>query len=319
SERAVIVSAYDLILRDAATREHLEPDFVLRIGELPTSKPLRTWLTDLDCPQVVLDPRGVWREPTRVAERVIVADPAATVETASRMIEMPLTVPSWTSAWRIIELAAQSAADETLSDVPYPFEPAVYRDLLRNLKGGATIFVSSSMPVRDVETYAVPGRFDVRFLSNRGANGIDGVVSSALGAAVPYGCDRVILLTGDLTVLHDVGALSLIKRHGIDITIVCVDNDGGGIFSFLPVAGYQSHFEDKIATPSGVDLERVAKAFGLEYVTPAHPEQLLEAVEKPGFVHLQTNREQNKVEHDRVAKAVLRSVAAALAESGAAR
>ncbi|MBI4897519.1 MAG: 2-succinyl-5-enolpyruvyl-6-hydroxy-3-cyclohexene-1-carboxylic-acid synthase [Actinobacteria bacterium] len=313
AERASLVCAYDAILRNAAAREYLEPDYVLRLGELPTSKPLRSWLASLDCPQVAIDPRGVWHEATRVATELVQCDPnvfvRAGLDRSSRA-----TSDSWSEAWRALESAAQDSIDSALATERFPFEPAVYRSVLSGLRGGATIWVSSSMPVRDVEAYVSPARDDVRFLSNRGANGIDGVLSSALGAKAPWGCDHVILLTGDLALLYDINALAVAARHEIPITIVCVDNDGGGIFSFLPIAKHPGHFEDKIAAPSGVDLESVVKAFGAEYSAPENVEQLQSAAMRSGVVHLRTSRTDNKNGHDRVLSAVDEAIGVALAK-----
>lgn len=330
--RFPLVCAYDLILRDAVVREHLAPDFVLRIGETPTSKPLRAWLEGLSCPQVLIDPRRVWHDPTRVASKVVTDDPLAAFTEAneaganeaganeagaSEARPSSEVTASWTSAWDVLERATQSAVDSALSAEPFPFEPAVYRSLLAGLEAGATVWVSSSMPVRDVEAFAAPGRLDVRYLSNRGANGIDGVVSSALGAKAPYDCDRVILLTGDLALLYDAGALALAKQLDLELTIVCVDNDGGGIFSFLPIAAHEDHFEQRIAAPSGVNIKAVAEAYGWSYSAPTDAESLSAAVCAPGFVHLRTDRAENKAGHERVAAHVIDAVSAALTETGA--
>jgi 2-succinyl-5-enolpyruvyl-6-hydroxy-3-cyclohexene-1-carboxylate synthase len=284
---------------------------------MPTSKPLRNWLTETDCRQIVLDPRGGWQDPTRSASGVWVCDPLATFTAAAGRVESHTAAPSWTSAWTGLERAAQSAIDHALAEETFPFEPAVYRSLLGGLQGGATIFVSSSMPIRDVESYGPIGRDDVRYLSNRGANGIDGVISTALGVRAPYNCDRVIVLTGDLAFLYDASALAIAARHEIPLTIVCVDNDGGGIFSFLPVAEHEEHFEELIAAPSGVDVEAVAKAYGFAYSAPRSADELAAAAEQPGFVHVRTDRATNKAAHDRVAAHVLDSVGAALTETGA--
>lgn len=317
--RGPLVCAYDLILRDAVVREHLAPDFVLRVGETPTSKPLRSWLAGLSCPQVTMDPRGAWHEPTRQATHIVGDDPLAAFTAAMNGAAGSSVAPSWSSAWEVVERAAQSASDHALAAEPFPFEPAIYRSLLAGLDGGATIWVSSSMPIRDVEAFAPPGRIDVRYLSNRGANGIDGVVSSALGAKAPWGCDQVILLTGDLALLYDASALALAGRFDLDMTIVCVDNDGGGIFSFLPIAEHEQHFEHRIAAPAGVDVEAVVRAYGWSYTSPADADALRAAVARPGFVHLRTERAENKAAHDRVAGHVIEAVSAALADTGALR
>ncbi|MBJ7459123.1 MAG: 2-succinyl-5-enolpyruvyl-6-hydroxy-3-cyclohexene-1-carboxylic-acid synthase [Thermoleophilaceae bacterium] len=317
AEHTPIVAAYDLILRSQPVTHQLVPDLIIRVGELPTSKPLRNWLAAAECRQIVLDPRGAWLDPTRNASDVWVCDPLATFTAASGRVEGSTAAPSWTATWTGLERATQSAIDHALAVEPFPFEPAIYRSLLGGLERGATIFVSSSMPIRDVEAYGPIGRDDMRYLSNRGTNGIDGVISTALGVRAPYNCDRVIVLTGDLAFLYDASALAIAAKHEIPLTIVCVDNDGGGIFSFLPVAEHEAHFEDLIATPSGVDVEAVATAYGFGYAAPRNVDELRAAVEQPGFVHLKTDRAANKAGHDRVAGHVLESVAAALTETGA--
>ena len=318
SEHTPVIAAYDLILRSDVVKANLTPDLIVRIGATPTSKPLRAWLADCEAPQVVIDPRGIWLDPSRNATEIWKADPLATITAAAARVEGRTAALSWTGAWEKLETAAQSAADHALAQESFPFEPAVYRSLLASLDGGATIFVSSSMPIRDVETYGPIGRDDLRYLSNRGTNGIDGVLSTAIGTSAAYpGCDRVIVLTGDLALLYDASALGLLNRFDLPVTIVCVDNDGGGIFSFLPVAEHEEHFEELIATPHGLDIEKLAAAYGVAYTAPRDPESLTTAVQAPGLVHLKTDRAANMLAHDRVAAHVLESVSAALADTGA--
>lgn len=314
--RAPIIAAYDLILRSQPASSELVPDLIVCVGQTPTSKPLRQWLTGSDCRQIVLDPRGRSQDPSRRASDFWVCDPLASFAHAAETAAGRTAATSWTSAWERLELAAQSAIDHALADEPFPLEPTVYRSTLGALEGGATIFVSSSMPIRDVEAFAPIGRDDVRYLANRGTNGIDGVVSSALGVRAPFDCDRVILLTGDLAFLYDASALAIAQRHDLPLTIVCVDNSGGGIFSFLPLAAHEEHFEELIATPSGVDIEALVKAYGFDYSAPRDLEALREAIERPGFVHIKTERGANRAAHDRIVAHVLDSVEAELAASG---
>ncbi len=317
AEHSPVVAAYDLILRSQPVTHQLKPDLIIRVGATPTSKPLRAWLAESDCRQIVLDPRGANLDPSRSATEIWNCDPLATFTAASARTEGTTAARAWTRAWETIEKAAQSAIDHALTQEPFPFEPAVYRTLLSGLQSGASVFVSSSMPIRDVEAYGPIGRNDLRYLSNRGANGIDGIVSTALGVRAAYDCDRVILLTGDLAFLYDASALAIAKRHEIPLTVVCVDNSGGGIFSFLPLAAHEDHFEELVATPSGIDIEAVAKAYDFNYSAPHDSDALAAAVEQPGLVHLKTERAANKAGHDRVAAHVLESVAAALTETGA--
>lgn len=317
TEHSPVIAAYDLILRSEVVKSNLKPDLVVRIGATPTSKPLRAWLGELQADQILIDPRGIALDPSRNATQIWKADPLATVTAAAARVEGRTAAISWTGAWEKLETAAQSAIDHALAEESFPFEPAVYRNLVAGLDGGATVFVSSSMPIRDVEAYGPIGRDDVRYLSNRGTNGIDGVLSTALGVSAAYpGCDRVIVLTGDLALLYDASALGLLSRFDLPVTIVCVDNDGGGIFSFLPVAEHDEHFEELIVTPQDVDIEKLAAAYGVAYRAIRDGESIGEAVKAPGIVHLKTDRRTNKAGHDRVAAHVLESVAAALTETG---
>ena len=162
------------------------------------------------------------------------------------------------------------------------------RELVRALPADATLVVASSMPVRDVETFA-PARDDggPRVLANRGANGIDGTVSTALGAAAAG--TRTVLLTGDVALAYDLSGLLATRRVEADLSIVVVDNDGGGIFEFLPVARARDAFEEHVATPPGLDLPAIAQAMGLPYTLASVAADLL----RPGIVHVRTDRRAN--------------------------
>lgn len=312
---AHLIASYDLILRSETVTHSLAPDLIVRIGETPTSKPLRAWLASAECRQLLLDPRGRLEDPSRNATEVLRADSLATVTAASDAVTTAADV-SWTRAWSTLERAAQSAIDHTTGEQPFGFEPAIAREVLRTLSD-ATVFISSSMPIRDVETYGPIGSDTVRYLANRGTNGIDGVVSTALGVRAPFDCDRVVLITGDLAFLYDASALAIANRNELPLTILLIDNSGGGIFSFLPLADHQEHFEGFVATPHDVDIEALAQAYGIDYCAPTDAGSLLDAVERPGIVHVKAlDRAENKQAHDRVADHVLESVAAALTESG---
>ena len=151
------------------------------------------------------------------------------------------------------------------------------------------------MPIRDVEAFLPSSRKPLRFLSNRGANGIDGTVSSAAGAALASG-RPTLLLTGELALLHDVGGLLAARRAGAELSIVCANNGGGGIFDFLPVAGAANPelYEQHIATPAGVDLERVAAMADMPYRLVASAGEI---GAEPGLTEIRTDRAQNAAEH----------------------
>jgi 2-succinyl-5-enolpyruvyl-6-hydroxy-3-cyclohexene-1-carboxylate synthase len=291
-DRSRVVAHYDVLLRSESFAARNAADLVLRVGDTPTSKPLRAWLAAARR-QLVVDPHGAWHEPTRTAEAVIAAPARATCEALATAVGGS---PSgdWADGWR----AADDLVPPALEELADPAEPRAYTALAPVLADGDVVFVASSMPVRDVETFWPAGPARVRFLANRGANGIDGTVSAAAGAALASG-RRVHLLTGELALLHDLGGLLAAARLGAELTIVCVNNGGGGIFDFLPVAEHASPdpYEAHVVTPAGVDLERVAALAGLPHTTAATPEEIRAAAARPGLVEVGGDRVRNVAVH----------------------
>jgi 2-succinyl-5-enolpyruvyl-6-hydroxy-3-cyclohexene-1-carboxylate synthase len=188
---------------------------------------------------------------------------------------MPTSTP-YAEAFRAAEARARSALEAAFAEDDTLTEPRVAREVAAGLPAGAQLFVSSSMPVRDVDAFACTGE-SVRVFSNRGANGIDGILSSALGVAASSGKPTVALV-GDLACLHDIGALVTARRAGLSLTLVVVNNDGGGIFSFLPIAQHPAPFEALFGTPHGLGFEDAARWVGARYLRPETPAALREAV-----------------------------------------
>jgi 2-succinyl-5-enolpyruvyl-6-hydroxy-3-cyclohexene-1-carboxylate synthase len=284
------------------------------VGDLPTSKPLRQWLHGLgdDAVQVAFDPEHAWQDPAAAVATIIGADPRATLVTVSSRLEGPRDA-AWLRGWRAADNAAARAIGGTLGELS---EPRVAAELGARLPGGATLVVASSMPVRDVETF-FPAREDApRVLANRGANGIDGTVSTAFGAAAAaHG--PVVLLIGDVALAHDVGGLLAASRHALKLTIVLIDNDGGGIFSFLPVSGEGEDFVRHVATPHGLDFEHAATLYGLGYSRAESVDGFRGALdaalaaERSTIVSVRTDRDANVALHRKVWEAVAGSVRAA--------
>jgi 2-succinyl-5-enolpyruvyl-6-hydroxy-3-cyclohexene-1-carboxylate synthase len=303
------IAHYDVILRDERFAYDMQPELVIRIGDLPTSKPLRTWLASLqDTEQVALDPEGAWQDPAAVVSVSDPGDPAAALE--AHAPETPPD-PDWLAAWRRADDATADVIADALGDELS--EPLVARCLGDWLPPDATLFVASSMPIRDVELFFPARELAAHVASNRGANGIDGTVSSAFGtAAVSDG--PVVLLIGDVALAHDIGGLLAARRLDLAVTIVLLNNDGGGIFHFLPVAGESDGFEEHVATPHGLDFSHAAALYGLDYERPAGVAALRHAVEaavshhRTTIVEVRTDREQNLALHRRVAEAVARGL-----------
>ncbi|MFL5826868.1 MAG: 2-succinyl-5-enolpyruvyl-6-hydroxy-3-cyclohexene-1-carboxylic-acid synthase [Thermoleophilaceae bacterium] len=310
-DRSHVVAHYDALLRSERFVEAHRPELVIRVGDTPTSKPLRAWLADKR--QIVIDRHSGWHEPTRRAERLVAAAADSTLEMLAAALESePPTRASWLAAWR----AADAVVPPALAAAPDPFEPKAYAALADTLPDGAVVWLGSSMPVRDVETFFPQSERALRFISNRGANGIDGTVSSATGAALA-GPDPCVLLTGELALLHDLGGALAARRHGADVRIVCINNGGGGIFDFLPVAAHAdpAHYREHIVTPSSVDLATVASLAGLAHVRAETPDDVRRAITGPALVEVRTDREDNVRMHREVFARVDAALSDALAQA----
>ena len=290
------IDGFDALLRTAFA-DRARPDVVIRSGGMPASKVLGQWLDECDPVELVIAPDGWWPDPSHRAAVLLDAVPAAP--------DGHQPVEEWRAAWETAAESAASAIDAVLSDQGVT-EPGVARHLTRTLPPGSVLVTSSSMPVRDVEWFGV-GRRDLRVMANRGANGIDGVVSTAVGVALTGA--KATLLIGDLAFLHDSnGLLGLVDRD-VDLTIVVLDNDGGGIFSFLPQRAElpAERFERLFGTPQGLDLVDLSRAYGIE----AHAVDSLDAIEwKPGVRVLvaRTDRDANVALHGELNAAVARAV-----------
>ena len=251
-EHPLTIAAADELLRVRAFAENHVPDTVLHVGEPWASRVVNEWLAASGAHHVVVDPHGAWPDPNRVAARVV-RGPVAPVATAT-------PDAAWVDGWSAAARAAQRAIDAVLClDDHVTSEPAIVRRLVRDLPDGTTLFVASSMPIRHVEWLGAP-RARLRVVANRGANGIDGLVSTAAGLAHAGGASVVALL-GDLAFLHDVGGLR--AAAGVQgLRYIVLDNGGGGIFDFLPQAALldRAVFERLFATPHGLDLAAVARA-----------------------------------------------------------
>jgi 2-succinyl-5-enolpyruvyl-6-hydroxy-3-cyclohexene-1-carboxylate synthase len=250
------VSTYEALLRVPGFINRHRPDLVLRLGAAPTSKALTAW-PGPDVPQLLVDPADAWLDPGRGAtERLAVDEDALLDALAVALTSRASPSAPWLDAWRTADRAARAALDDLLDGWETPFEGRIARDVVDVLPDGTALFVASSMPVRDIEAFSRP-RAGVRFLANRGVSGIDGFVSTVLGAAAASDGPTVALL-GDLCFLHDQNGLLGAADRGVDATFVVLDNDGGGIFSFLPQAELPEHFERLFGTPHGIDLGALA-------------------------------------------------------------
>jgi 2-succinyl-5-enolpyruvyl-6-hydroxy-3-cyclohexene-1-carboxylate synthase len=297
-----VIAHGDLILRHAPTAARLRPDMIVRIGRSPASRVVNEWLAATGVPEHVYT--DSWSDPARTAS-------VFGGESAVPHLE---SGDGYRDAWRAADDAAEAAIAETLRGFDGLTEPAVARAVVRALPSGAHLVVASSMPIRDVEWFA-PRRSDITVHANRGANGIDGTIASGIGIALA-GAQPTAVLLGDIAFLHDSTALVGVRQRGIDLTLVVIDNDGGGIFSFLAQAGAldAGRFEQLFGTPHGVRPEELAAAHRIASVTLEDPEALEPAIESTiaaGGVRLvvvRTDRNANVKAHEVLNAAVGRAL-----------
>jgi 2-succinyl-5-enolpyruvyl-6-hydroxy-3-cyclohexene-1-carboxylate synthase len=317
-DRSHVVAAYDLLLRDERFSRSVVPDFVLRFGEMPTSKPLRAWLAASGASEIVIDPLGGWHEPSNRAAAILRADPTELASGwAARLEKEERGVPEvWVAAEAAAQRALQGAlgADEDLAGPGAGTaisEPALHRALGQAHADGDLVYTASSMPIRDQEAFLGAEAAEALFLSNRGANGIDGLVSSGIGAAHASGRPTTIV-TGDLGLLHDVGGLAALREVSTPVRVVVIDNGGGGIFHFLPqeqaLAGEE--FEALLGTPRGVDAAKAAALFDLPHRRLESLADLPAALAAgTGLIEVKTNRQTNVETHRRLQERVQAALA----------
>lgn len=257
----VPIAAYDMIVRSAAQGAALRPERVLVLGEWPTSKRLRAWLEEAEVEAVFVGDEAGDADALHVRSRRLRGSVEAL---AAARWPAPAAPAAWRRAWQQAEAAAQRGLDRQLRTAPARFEGRVARLLARHLPRGTAVFVANSMPVRDLEYFWPAGRGRRPVLFNRGANGIDGTLSTALGVA--HGQGPVVLVTGDLAFLHDSNGLLFAPRFRGRLTVLVINNAGGGIFEHLPVARFDPPFEEYFATPQAVSLAGLCAAHGVAHV-----------------------------------------------------
>ncbi|MFC7214890.1 2-succinyl-5-enolpyruvyl-6-hydroxy-3-cyclohexene-1-carboxylic-acid synthase [Saliphagus sp. GCM10025334] len=264
-EERVVYGGYDTYV-DAVG----DPDVVLRFGTSPTSKPLRHALRDADCRQFLVDPAGEWREATFTATDLVVSEPTSLFEAVSNELEAETARARVDTDWLETLTAAEdrhwelcSTARSRSSLESAPFEGAILAAVLENASDPSTVFVSNSMPIRDADRFGEPRDADLTVLANRGASGIDGIVSTALGAGSATD-DPLVLVTGDLALYHDSNGLLALERCGVDATIVLLDNDGGGIFHKLPIESFDPPFTEQFRTPHGLEFDLLGELYGFD-------------------------------------------------------
>lgn len=317
-DTSLVIDAYDLLLRDESFARGHVPDVVVRIGSMPTSTAFSVYLQQHPrCRHLVVDPLTAWNDPTATAREFLPWDPVTLCDAVCRCLPSHKAAADtgWTADWLAAAACARAAVARELDSLTELFEGNVFAELSRLLPDDACLYVGNSMPIRDLECFWPTGSRAIRFLCNRGANGIDGFVSSGLGAAA-VSDHPVVMVTGDLGFYHDLNGLLAVKRHAVRATIVVLNNDGGGIFSFLPQADCSVQVADYFYTPHGLDFRGVTEMYGCAFTRVASWDQFREAVaaslraEGTNVIEVPSDRRRNVELHRQIWAAVARAVAA---------
>jgi 2-succinyl-5-enolpyruvyl-6-hydroxy-3-cyclohexene-1-carboxylate synthase len=301
-----LVPYHDALLASEAFKEGHAPQAVIHLGGRAVSKRLERFLTgSRPDPYVVVRENPFRLDPGHRVTHSVEADVLAFCAALERLAEQrpPATAAPWTAGWRGPSEKVDRRLDLSFAETRELNEPLVARLISRHIPGEHGLVVASSMPIRDLDTYAAEDGAPVSFAANRGASGIDGTIGTAAGFARASG-KAVTLLIGDLALLHDLNSLAMLRD--LPVVVVVLNNDGGAIFSFLPVARHRGFFEPYFGTPQGLSFEHAAAMFGLGYQRPSSAAEFVEAYRKacdsstPALIEVRTDRGENAELHRRL-------------------
>jgi 2-succinyl-5-enolpyruvyl-6-hydroxy-3-cyclohexene-1-carboxylate synthase len=256
-----VIATYDTFLRNEHIASSFDPDLIIRFGAPPVSKAVKLWMERQACANFVIDGGMEWRDPISKATEMIYCDEQRFCEDLLPLINKKNDT-AWLHSWLTINRTTKAVLS-SLRDEQLLSEEKVFLKLTEWLPEKANLFVGNSMPIRELDSFLFTHSQSARIFANRGANGIDGVVSTAVGVALSR--QRTILVIGDLSFFHDMNGLLAARQNQVNLTIILVNNDGGGIFSFLPQASDKTHFESLFGTPHGLDFAHTAELYGAHY------------------------------------------------------
>jgi len=307
-----IIDTYDTFLKNNGdAKRFLKPEVILRFGAMPVSKPLTIFMKENDdVRQLVIDGGAGWRDPGIVSSEMIYCHETDFCESVLPFVQQA-EEDDYLARWSKINQLTREYLGK-INDVESLSEGKLFYNLPEWLPDGSALFVGNSMPIRDLDTFFHNNKKNIRIMGNRGANGIDGIVSTALGAAVYE--QPLYLALGDLTFFHDMNGLIASKQFQIDITVLLINNNGGGIFSFLPQANHPKNFEKLFGTPLDLKFQHAVEMYGGHYELAENWEQLSNYLQnnagKKGLkvVEITTNRDTNTLEHRELWESVSREI-----------
>lgn len=296
-----MITTYDTIFRSEKLRAKLAPDYIIRFGAMPVSKSYLFFVEEHEAAlQIVVENHGDTREPTNHQSEYVFASSVDFCNSLLPYMESQTDHQQWLTSWQQLEQLAEKELQEVQTETLT--EGEVIRDLIHVLPNKSILFVANSMPIRDVDTFLQGLENKVTVYANRGTSGIDGTMSSALGVAATTR-QHVTLLIGDLSFYHDMNSLLAARHYKLDITIILINNNGGGIFSFLPQAKEAKHFEALFGTPLNLDFKHTAALYGATYQKITTKQDYIHCIEDMihtsgiNIIEIGTNREENVTWH----------------------
>ena len=308
-----IIETYDALFKKDELVSQLKPEVIIRFGAMPVSKFLTQYIQKANCVQIVVDGDGGWRDPTLEATHMVHCNEKMFCDSVMRELEHETREKDkqWLHQFQIINAQAKEILVRYLDDAAL-FEGKVITELQSLLPLNAALFVGNSMPIRDVDTFFYCDNKNITILANRGANGIDGIISTAMAASNAY--NQLVLVIGDLSFYHDMNGLLASKLLNLNITIVLVNNNGGGIFSFLPQSKVEQHFETLFGTPLHMDFAHAVKLYNGSYDKVETWSQFRDAVNRSfsqkglHVIEVPTNRVENEQLHRKMWKNVSQEI-----------
>ncbi|MDJ0845760.1 2-succinyl-5-enolpyruvyl-6-hydroxy-3-cyclohexene-1-carboxylic-acid synthase [Crocosphaera sp.] len=259
-----LINTYDIILRNSKLAEKLVPDVVIQIGEFPTSKQLRAWLENCKVEHFIIDHRPESLDPLHNKTHGIKVDiHDIEIEFDERYLPKKRSL-SYLKEWKKINKIINQKIKSSFNKDREILEAKVYFILSKILPAKTSIFIANSMPVRYAEFFWMPNKSQFIPYFNRGANGIEGTLSTALGMA--YKAQSSVLITGDLALLHDTNGWLIRQQFQGHLTIILINNNGGGIFEMLPISQEESFFESYFATPQNIDFYQLCSTYKIEHI-----------------------------------------------------
>lgn len=309
ADKDVVIDTYDTFLRNERIKSLLKPDIVIRFGSMPISKPLTIFLRENEkAKQIVIDGGSGYRDPNQLTTEMVYCEEGYFCEQLSSFVS-PCSINHYLNKWIEINEKTKKELTKT-AEIKEMSEAKLFHSLGEMIPNKAVLFVGNSMPIRDLDTFFHKQKKQVTIIANRGANGIDGTISTALGVGVIK--QPLFLIVGDLTFFHDLNGLILSELYQLPITVILINNNGGGIFSFLPQVELPRHFELLFGTPLNIDFKHAVEMYKGQYQLVNSWNHLEILFQDSDFAEglrvweIRTNRENNLLEHRQMTNRILK-------------